>query len=234
MGNEELKMIRKFALRIKFRISHFPFSILHSNFAALAKKLYYCSMNYLGHLYFSSNDTTLMLNNLFGDFVKGKDLSHFPGEIRRGIYLHRSIDDYIDRFPEVSNLQQVLRPDLPKISAIAVDLFFDHLLAKNWRQYHPVPLDDFLRGFYADIDLNKSYYTDNFRQMISRMMEVNWLSHYHTIEGLDKMCRGVSARLSFENSLKNGKAVFLKHEEAVTQTFESFMEAAILKFNVDM
>lgn len=175
-----------------------------------------------------------MLNNLFGDFVKGKNLSHLPEEIQRGVYLHRSIDDYIDRFPGVSKLQQILRPDLPKISSIAVDLFFDHLLAKNWKQYHPLPLGDFLTAFYAKIDLNNPFYTDNFRQMISRMVEVNWLSHYSKLEGLDKMCRGVSARLSFENSLKDGKRVFLEHEEAVNQVFESFMEAAIRKFNVDM
>ncbi|MGV3630774.1 MAG: ACP phosphodiesterase [Bacteroidota bacterium] len=191
-------------------------------------------MNYLGHLYFSNNDTTLMLNNLFGDFVKGKDLSHFPEEIRKGIYLHRSIDDYIDRFPKVGELQQALRVDLPKVSSIAVDLFFDHLLAKNWRRYHPDELDVFLERFYRSIDLDNSSYTSEFKFMISKMTEINWMSHYDKLEGLDKMCRGVSARISFENSLKDGQRVFLEHEEAVSQCFELYMESAIRKFNVDI
>ena len=65
-------------------------------------------MNYLGHLYFSDNDHTLMLANLFGDFVKGKDLSAFQPEIQNGITLHRSIDNYIDSHPEVLRLLKIL------------------------------------------------------------------------------------------------------------------------------
>ncbi len=191
-------------------------------------------MNYLGHLYFSNNDTTLMLNNLFGDFVKGKDLSYLPEAVRKGVYLHRSIDDFIDHFPAVNELQQVLRPDLPKVSSIAVDLFFDHLLAKNWERYHPGKLDVFLANFYASINQERYFYSKEFEYMISRMVEMNWMAHYSKLEGLDKMCRGVSSRLSFENSLKDGKRVFLKHEDVVNQCFEVYMEAAIRKFNVDM
>lgn len=191
-------------------------------------------MNYLGHLYFSKNDTTLMLNNLFGDFVKGKDLSHLPEEVRRGISLHRSIDDFIDRFPEVNRLQQMLYADLPKVSSVAIDLFFDHLLAREWKRYHRDELTVFLDRFYSSIRLDNPAYNESFRLMITRMTEINWLSHYPDLDGLDKMCRGVSARLSFENSLKYGKAVFLDYENAITEVFGQFMEAAIKKFNVDI
>jgi acyl carrier protein phosphodiesterase len=175
-----------------------------------------------------------MLNNLFGDFVKGKDLSHFPEEIRQGIYLHRRIDDFIDRFPKVGELQQLMRGDMPKVSSIAIDLFFDHLLAKNWERYHHEKLSVFLDRFYSGIRLDQPLYTEEFKYMVSRMIEMNWIGHYHLLDGLDKMCRGVSSRISFENSLRNGKEVFLKHESAVSQAFEQYMEAAIQKFNVDL
>ncbi len=85
-------------------------------------------MNFLGHLYFSDNKQELMLNNLFGDFVKGKDISRYPIEIQQGITLHRKIDNFIDRHPLVLELSHKLFADLPKVSAIAIDLFFDHLL----------------------------------------------------------------------------------------------------------
>ena len=61
-------------------------------------------MNYLGHLYFSKNDFELMYYNLFGDFVKGSDLSRFPIKIQEGIRLHREIDHYIDHHPYVRKL----------------------------------------------------------------------------------------------------------------------------------
>jgi hypothetical protein len=35
------------------------------------------SLNFLGHLFLSNNDKDLMLANLYGDFVKGKDLTNY-------------------------------------------------------------------------------------------------------------------------------------------------------------
>jgi acyl carrier protein phosphodiesterase len=191
-------------------------------------------MNYLGHLYFSNNDKTLMLNNLFGDFVKGRDLSHFPIEIQKGLILHRQIDDFIDHFPLVNELQHELYEELPKISSIAIDLFFDHLLAKNWKDYHSKEINQFLKEFYESIHLENEFYTDSFKLMISKMLEMNWIAHYSSIDGLNKMCQGVSKRISFDNNLKFGKEVFLKHEKAINQVFRIYMEAAISKFNVDI
>ena len=40
------------------------------------------TMNFLGHLYFSHDDLALMQANLFGDFVKGKDLSRYSLKIQ--------------------------------------------------------------------------------------------------------------------------------------------------------
>lgn len=191
-------------------------------------------MNYLGHLYLSNNDKTLMLNNLFGDFVKGRDLSHFPIEIQNGLILHRKIDDFIDHFPLVNELQHELYEELPKISSIAIDLFFDHLLAKNWKDYHSKEINQFLKEFYESINLENEFYTDSFKLMISKMLEMNWIGHYSSIDGLNKMCQGVSKRISFDNNLKFGKEVFLKREKAINQVFRTYMEAAISKFNVDI
>jgi acyl carrier protein phosphodiesterase len=106
-------------------------------------------MNFLGHLFFSDNNLELMYANLFGDFVKGKDLSAFSPVVQSGIVLHRSIDFYIDQHPEVRKLMHILYPVLPKVTGIAIDLYFDHCLAKNWKSYHAKSYKDFLDEFYA-------------------------------------------------------------------------------------
>ena len=191
-------------------------------------------MNYLGHLYLSNNDKVLMLNNLYGDFVKGKDFSHYPERVQKGIILHRQIDDFIDHNPIVIELQHILHNDLPKISSIAIDLYFDHLLALHWKDYHQTPLQLFLSNFYASININHSYYSQEFKEMIRNMIRYNWLIHYPTMDGLDKMCKGVSRRISFENELKNGKNVFLKHQALIQETFRNFMLQCVEKFNIDI
>lgn len=185
-------------------------------------------MNYLGHIYFSNNDLRLAKANLFGDSVKGTHLEKFPEFIQEGIRLHRAIDNYIDHHPAVMQLIRILREeDLPKVAGIAVDLYFDHLLAKNWSQWHTTPLLQFLDNVHSKLNkIDKADYPDDFNYFIDRLCEMQWMNHYSKIEGLDKMSNGVSRRLSFDNALKNGMHVFLKHQTAVEHAFNEYMRDA--------
>ena len=183
-------------------------------------------MNFLGHLYFSRNDKDLMLANLFGDFVRGKDLSHFRHKTQQGIYLHRNIDSYIDNHPAVHDLLQILYKPLPKVAGIAIDLYFDHLLADNWKKYHDEKLTDFIQNFYDSVDLDHEEFNDHFRLVITKMQEKNWLYQYQFEHGLYKACQGVSNRISFENVLGNGVEVFLEYRPDIEKAFEKYMSEA--------
>lgn len=168
-----------------------------------------------------------MYANLHGDFVRGKDLSHFPKKMEQGIILHRMIDDYIDHHPSVLELLHILYEPLPKVAGIAVDLYFDHILAINWNEFHSTPLDQFIDGFYASLLENETHYSPKFKLMITRMKERNWLYQYQFEYGLMKACKGVSSRISFPNALDTAHKVFKIHEEEVQKCFYSFMEDAI-------
>ena len=89
-----------------------------------------------------------MRPNLFGDFVKGNKFDHFPEIVVEGIRLHREIDSFIDNHPTVIDLLHVLYPKLPKVAGIAVDLYFDHILARDWRFYSDLTLTDFTLNFF--------------------------------------------------------------------------------------
>ncbi|TNF46491.1 MAG: DUF479 domain-containing protein [Bacteroidetes bacterium] len=183
-------------------------------------------MNLLGHLYFSQNDQRLMYANLYGDFFKGNDFTGLSPITKKGILLHRTIDDYIDHHPAVLDLLHKLYPDLPKVSGIAVDLYFDHLLAQQWQKYHPEPLDHFLEKFYlTSVNDNKDF-SPEFNQFIEAMRKHNWISHYPTKEGLQKMCNGVSSRISFPNVLSKAPVIFEKQKEIIERTFELYMQDA--------
>lgn len=183
-------------------------------------------MNYLGHIYFSNNDPQLAVANLFGDFTKGKKYLEYPEYIQKGVLLHRKIDHFIDHHFEVLQLIHHIRPDLPKVAPIAVDIYFDHLLAKNWEQYHSMPLPAFLSDLYSKIDLNTEPYPVDFKQFISLLIEHNWINKYSSEEGLYRMCQGVSSKLSFENALKQGHEVFYRFENEITSCFHEYMRDA--------
>ena len=184
-------------------------------------------MNFLGHLYFSNNDHQLMYANLFGDFVRGKDLTHFPPKLEQGIHLHRMIDQYIDHHPAVIELLHQLYEPLPKVAGIAVDLYFDHLLAKQWDTYHEQDLAAFIDGFYATKIEHEAHYSPQFLYMIDRMKAKNWLYQYQFEYGLMKACQGVSSRISFPNVLDTAHRVFKTYESEVEASFNQFMADAI-------
>jgi acyl carrier protein phosphodiesterase len=187
-------------------------------------------VNYLGHIYFSGNDFELAYANLFGDFVKGRDFSRFPNKLQEGIRLHRSIDHYIDQHPTVKTLKSILQQDLPKVYSVAIDLYFDHLLALEWNTFYPIPLEDFLRDFYHYQPGYWKEYPPEFKHFIARMREVKWLSYYAEFYGLTKACEGVSLRLSFPNKLPEAPGVFLRYQTEITIAFHAFMADGIATF----
>ena len=55
--------------------------------------------------------------NLFGDYVKGSDLSTYSKPVQEGIRLHRQIDSYIDHHPDVLKLMHTINfnPEEPQL-----------------------------------------------------------------------------------------------------------------------
>ena len=184
-------------------------------------------MNFLGHLFFSANDPQLMHANLYGDFVKGRDLSKYPLLIEKGIRLHREIDHYVDHHPVVLELIHELYVPLPKIAGIAIDLYFDHILAKTWNDYHDNPLIDFIETFYNTAPINKEDYSAEYLFVFEKMGERNWLEQYQYMHGLTKACEGVSRRISFPNKLEEAPIVYQQFSKKIEKTFITFMEDAI-------
>jgi acyl carrier protein phosphodiesterase len=198
-------------------------------------------MNFLGHLYLSDNKYDLMLANLFGDFVKGKDYSYLPLIVQKGVKLHREIDDFIDRHPLILEmLNDFLYKDLPKVAGIAIDLYMDHLLAKNWNQFHHIELREFEYRFF-DYALNPSNqifktekdtysYPHEFIVLLEVMHKKSWLSHYQKLDGLRMASTGLSKRISFENNLNEAIEVYQKREKQIENVFFEFMKGAQIKF----
>ena len=183
-------------------------------------------MNFLGHLYFSKNDHDLMIANLFGDSVKGKKYMQYSKKIQEGVLLHRKIDYYIDNHPSVKSLRLKLYNELPKVAGIAIDLYFDHLLAIYWNRYHDKPFELFLEDFYNFRSHFEQELGQDFSIFLNRLRTKKWINHYPTFYGLEKLSWGVSNRISFENNLHLAPKVFKKNNHEIEAVFFDFMQDA--------
>lgn len=200
-------------------------------------------MNYLGHLYLSNNDPGLMLANLYGDFVKGRDFTYLPEIVQKGVKLHRDIDDYIDHHPLIlKSLNDYLYAELPKVANIAIDLYMDHLLAKHWSKYHNLSLQEFENRFFKyalnrDNQTFKNHveyfkYPDEFIHLIRIIHNQSWILQYEKIDGLRMASAGLSKRISFNNNLNEADLVYLKYKKNIENIFFSFMEDAKIRFHI--
>lgn len=187
-------------------------------------------MNFLGHLYFSGNNKELMLANLFGDFVRGSKNDHFPVIIQQGIKLHRSIDFYIDNHPKVRELKAILMHDLPKVGPVAIDLFFDHLLARDWSDFHSEDYNVYLQNFYQHKTEYLNHYPVSFIEFLSKLRLHKWMNQYPTKYGLMKSCEGVAKCISFETKLPEAHLVFDQRERQIEDIFQGFMSDAQKEF----
>lgn len=167
-----------------------------------------------------------MYANLQGDYIKGKALDQYSPLIQEGVLLHRTIDNYIDTHPVVLELLRSLYPLLPKVSGIAVDLYFDHLLARDWDQFHKTPLRTFIDEFYNHKPSFEDDFNPEFAFMLSKMKEFDWLYHYKTVDGLHLASSGLSRRISFKNDLHKAKEVFELKQDAIETCFHLFMQDA--------
>ena len=158
-------------------------------------------------------------------------MSQYSNRLQVGILLHRKIDDYIDHHPVVLDLARFLYPELPKVTGIAIDLYFDHLLGIHWDKYCKITLDNFVSSFYQIKEDKTLFKNDHFWDVIKRMETGGWLMHSGSMYGLTKSCEGVSRLISFKNVLSSAPEVFVKNKERIEQTFFDFMEVAIPFFN---
>jgi len=171
-----------------------------------------------------------MVANLFGDFCKGKSYLNYPIEIQKGVLLHRAIDSFIDNHPAVREIRKKLYAPLPKVSGIAIDLYFDHLLAKNWQMFHHRTLTDFLVLFYNHTLNTELTYPCDFLRFIKKLRESKWMNYYASEFGFQKSCEGVSRRLSFDSELINAPSLIAPYKNDLFDAFKSYMKDAQIQF----
>jgi acyl carrier protein phosphodiesterase len=185
-------------------------------------------MNFLAHAYLSGEDEKLMAGNFFADFVKGKQaLKLIDPEIAKGIALHRQIDAFTDTHAIVGESKKRLKPKYRHYSAVIVDVFYDHFLAKNWAQYHHMPLDQYVKLVYQIINRNLHLAPADFPYMFQYMEKGNWLLNYAKIEGIGRSLTGMAQRTMYESKMDEAADDLVNGYEKFHTEFEAFFPELI-------
>lgn len=164
-------------------------------------------LNFLAHTYLSGDDDDLKIGNFLGDFVKGRlnklSNAQYSEGIIKGMALHRAIDFFTDSHPTVRQSIDRLKPRYHKFSGIVVDMFYDHVLAKNFAQYSKISLETYSQNFYDVLEKRKTDIPEAMERMVESMVKRNWFMSYRQYEGIEWALQGISKRLSVQSGIEN-------------------------------
>jgi acyl carrier protein phosphodiesterase len=153
-------------------------------------------MNFLAHFYLSCQDESLMIGNFLGDYLRNPQVKALPERVQAGVYLHRRIDSYTDRHPEVLKGVRRLYKRHSKYAPVIVDVFYDYLLSVNWATYSKEPLEQFIKKVYRQLEANISLMPSPVSEFVPRMIADNWLQAYCTHNGIAYTFRRLRRRTS--------------------------------------
>ena len=162
-------------------------------------------MNYLMHLYLSDPTPLCRLGNLMGDWVKGPLTAlNLPGEVLEGLRQHRAVDRLAVSHPAVRASKARLNHRFGHLKPVLIDIFYDHLLARNWAAWGTGTLAEFAAHAYRLLTTHESLVPVSFRPVVRRMIELNWLCAYQHASAIKRVLAQMSGRLSRPNALAQG------------------------------
>ncbi|MEO5626264.1 MAG: ACP phosphodiesterase [Dokdonella sp.] len=179
-------------------------------------------MNHLAHALLAAPDGDLMFGSLIADFLRGAIDPQLQRGVRIGIALHRSVDRYTDAHPQVVAARALFEPPYRRYAGIVLDVWFDHLLARDWHRYAAGNLS----AFSLDV---QDLLAARAGELPSRMHGFARYLHAHDLPEayryapmIDQVLCGLSKRLSRENPLAQALPVVQAHSAALDQHFAAF------------
>lgn len=173
-------------------------------------------MNYLAHSILSFTEGQLV-GNMIADFIKNNERGNFPPDIQEGIKLHRAIDTFTDTHPAVSEAKKIFSPLVRLYSGAFVDVAFDYYVAHLSTE---TALASHSAKTYSVLWKHEEWLPENYRKMLVRMEEDDWLTKYRDDQGI---------RFSMQNVLN--KAKYLDKNLAVFDLFINNKEELQIHFD---
>jgi acyl carrier protein phosphodiesterase len=182
-------------------------------------------VNYLAHLCLADGSPDSIAGNLLGDFVKGNPDGRFAPAVVRGIRLHRAVDTFTDGHPLVHRAMGRIAPERRRYAGIAIDMAFDHFLARAWNACDPDAFNATRQHAYAVLLARRDELPERLQAILPSLTGNDWLGAYARFDGIAGALERMSARLSRPNALGETGQDIAQAYDALEQDFLDFWPA---------
>ncbi|MCB1756789.1 MAG: DUF479 domain-containing protein [Gammaproteobacteria bacterium] len=184
-------------------------------------------MNLLAHAYLGFDDPELIAGQIAGDFVKGRDLSAYPGAIGHGIRMHRQLDAWTDRQPAFRRSCGRISVRRRRVAGILVDLLYDHSLARSWSDYSRHELDHYAGHVYRSLAQHGVSLPDEMAAFIRRSPRIGLLEGYREQAGLERAILHIAGRFSKPDIFDGAIEEVMRIVPQIDEDFAEFFPTAI-------
>jgi acyl carrier protein phosphodiesterase len=158
-------------------------------------------MNHLAHVVLAGRNPLAVTGALLGDFWRGALDPNWPAALAAGVRLHRHIDSWTDHHPAVLEARDCFDRGFRRYAGIALDVWFDHLLANDFARRAGEELavvEDRVRASLARAPTDLPM---PFRVHVARVLAGPGLGAIAEREVVDATLMRIGARLSRPNPL---------------------------------
>lgn len=183
-------------------------------------------MNFLAHALLAGDDPALVVGGVVGDWIKGALPTGLPDDLARGVALHRAIDNHAESHPAFCRSRTRVSAVRRRYAGVLVDIYYDHLLARDWAAHHSLPLQAFCAGVYREIEARMADLPDDAHRVMHLMAQQDWLSSYASTDGIADVLARMSRRIRQPNPLLGGEQELLADMEGFQDDFRHWLADA--------
>ncbi|MGC2164849.1 MAG: ACP phosphodiesterase [Gallionella sp.] len=180
-------------------------------------------MNFLAHALLAGDTPALIVGGVVGDWIKGPLPGSLPDDLAKGVALHRAIDSFAESQASFQRSRSRVSAPRRRYAGVLVDIFYDHLLARNWAQIHHVPLDQYCASVYRAIDIRLADLPAASHPGLKLMAKEDWLTSYVRVDGIADVLARMSRRARQPNPLTQGEQEFLADSAGYEDDFHEWL-----------
>jgi acyl carrier protein phosphodiesterase len=178
-------------------------------------------MNFLAHSFLTFNDGQIV-GQFLEDFIRNRDRYSFPKDIQDGITLHRAIDTFTDSHPAIHEAKKVFSPLVRLYAGAFVDVSLDYFVANDLQLNSLQGWKNHSLKVYRVLHEHYEHLPDNFRYMLTRMEQDNWLYNYRHDQNIKFSMRNVLNKAKYLDKDIPVFEAFLDNKDILQKCYDDF------------
>jgi acyl carrier protein phosphodiesterase len=189
-------------------------------------------MNFLTHLFFANESSEQTKGLITGNATKASDLATYNLEVLKGIAIDMQIGLWAENHPAFQrSLQRLNFKFGEKQATFIINVFYDHMLAKDWQKYSKQSLEEFSERIYEIILINRYSFPYRVRKFAPEMIAKKWITSMRNIEGTHQYIKMLSKN---ERTINIDQCLFelIENYQHYQKDFEEYF-SSLIEFMID-